>query len=201
MPPFPDPDPLDCRNGDAAQHGTHVAGIAGGNGVLSQRHAPTLGPYNASFDPSMFIVAPGVAPQAELYALKVFGCSGGTTLLAAARSSGPSTPTATTTSAIDSTWSTCPSAAPSRSPAEAPATTAARNLHQAGTLLVAAAGNEGDTTFAHGSPASLPEVLSVGASVAVASAQLHRDRARRPLPETTTAAEGAFTRTAVVDRC
>src|SRR5690606_16023058 len=73
-------DPLDCRNGDAAQHGTHVTGIAGGNGVLTDGTS-FFGPYNASFDPSTFRVAPGVAPEAELYALKVFGCSGGTTLL------------------------------------------------------------------------------------------------------------------------
>ena len=168
--PSPDPDPLDCRTGDAAQHGTHVAGIAGGNGVLTDGTSFS-GPYNASFDPSTFRVAPGVAPEAELYALKVFGCSGGTGLLVQAfewavdpnGDNDLSDRLDVVNMSLGSTFSL-----------SLGGTTeiAAGNLHQAGTLLVAAAGNEGDTTFAHGFPASLPEVLSVGASLAVASAQL-----------------------------
>ncbi len=187
--PSPDPDPLDCLNADASQHGTHVAGIAAGSGVLTDG-TTFLGPYNASFDPSTFSVAPGVAPEADLYALKVFGCTGGTTLLLQAfewaidpngdndlgdrldvvnLSLGSTFALSTGTSDI-----------------------AARNLHQAGTLLVAAAGNDGDTTFAHGSPASLPEVLSVGASLAVASAEL-QVTAPVSVAGDYAGAEGAFT--------
>ena len=168
--PSPDPDPLDCRNGDAAQHGTHVAGIAGGNGVLTDGTSFT-GPYNASFDPSIFSVAPGVAPEADLYALKVFGCSGGTTLLVHAfewavdpdGDNDLSDRLDVVNLSLGSTFALSTGGA---------SDVAARNLHQAGTLLVAAAGNDGDTSFAHGSPASLPEVLSVGASLAVSAAAL-----------------------------
>lgn len=168
--PSPDPDPLDCRNGSAAQHGTHVAGIAGGNGVLLNGTAFT-GPYNASFEPSQFMVAPGVAPEAELYALKVFGCSGGTTLLLQAfewavdpdDDNNFSDRLDVVNLSLGSTFALSTGSS---------SDIAARNLHQAGTVLVAAAGNDGDTTFAHGSPASLPQVLSVGASVAVAAAEL-----------------------------
>jgi len=68
----PDPDPLDCNG-----HGSHVAGIAAGQGVLTNRVAFT-GPYTSGVERSRFLVSPGVAPRASLYALKVFGCSGTT---------------------------------------------------------------------------------------------------------------------------
>ena len=72
--PTPDPDPLDC--GD---HGSHVAGTAAGQGVLAD-HSTYTGPYDTSIysDPDAFVVGPGVAPEAKLIALKVFGCEGST---------------------------------------------------------------------------------------------------------------------------
>ncbi|HEY8168139.1 MAG TPA: S8 family serine peptidase, partial [Candidatus Limnocylindrales bacterium] len=75
--PAPDEDPLDC--GD---HGSHVSGIAAGQGVLAD-HSTYPGPYDASTfaDPTDFVVGPGVAPDAKLIALKVFGCLGGTHLV------------------------------------------------------------------------------------------------------------------------
>jgi subtilisin family serine protease len=71
----PDPDPLDPP---LAGHGSHVAGIAAGFGVLKSGETFT-GNYTTLSDFGQFKVGPGVAPQASLYALKVFGEFGGTT--------------------------------------------------------------------------------------------------------------------------
>jgi len=67
--PLPDGDPLD-RSGYG--HGTHVAGIVGGVGVTKQGQ-PYDGAYYSGLDYSGFLLKPGVAPKAKLFALKVFG--------------------------------------------------------------------------------------------------------------------------------
>ena len=67
--PNPDPDPLD---GAGHGHGTHVAGIAAGFGV-TLGSATFSGPYDGTLDISQFIISPGVAPKALLYAVKIFG--------------------------------------------------------------------------------------------------------------------------------
>ncbi len=72
--PSPDPDPADC--GD---HGSHVAGTAAGYGVNANGTTFT-GTYNSALDFSQFKIGPGVAPKAELYSLRVFGCEGSTDL-------------------------------------------------------------------------------------------------------------------------
>lgn len=58
--PRPDPNPLDC-----AGHGTGVASVLGGTGVLEPQDGPG------------WVLPPGVAPGAELYALRVQSCEGG----------------------------------------------------------------------------------------------------------------------------
>ncbi len=72
--PVPDPDPLDNTDD---HHGTHVAVIAAGLGVTTN-HASFQGGYGGPFDSSQFPIGPRVAPEASLYALKIFGRSGGT---------------------------------------------------------------------------------------------------------------------------
>jgi subtilisin family serine protease len=74
--PRPDNDPLDC---DENSHGSHVAGIAAGVGVMTNGVPYTDG-YGKALNIGKFLIGPGVAPEAELYSLKVFGCSGTTGL-------------------------------------------------------------------------------------------------------------------------
>lgn len=74
--PAADADPLDCLG-----RGTHIAGLIAGEGV-TDLGATFGGPYLATNNYTNFLVPPGVAPQASLYALKVFGCdAAGTTTL------------------------------------------------------------------------------------------------------------------------
>lgn len=73
--PVPDTDPLDCNG-----LGTHVAGTVAGLGVTADGNTYT-GPYNQPLDLANFRISPGVAPRAELYALKVLGCNARSTTL------------------------------------------------------------------------------------------------------------------------
>ncbi|MEZ4438180.1 MAG: S8 family serine peptidase [Polyangiaceae bacterium] len=154
--PTPDPDPLDCDG-----HGTHVAGIAAGGGVTDSG-APYTGPYDLSFQPSAFRVAPGVAPLADIYILKVFGCSGGTTVLAEAleRAVDPDED-GDLADRLDVVNASLGSAYGIASPLQE---SLVANFATAGGLLVVANGNDGASFFTTGSPASYPQVLAVGAS-------------------------------------
>lgn len=151
--PVPDPDPLDCNG-----HGSHVAGTAAGLGVNGDG-TTFLGPYDTTTPFSSFLIGPGVAPRADLYALKIFGCSGSTGLTTQAinfavdpngdgdpsdhldvinMSLGANFGTATDSSAVAST-----------------------NAALAGVIVVTAAGNGGDTHYIMSSPATSSRALSV----------------------------------------
>jgi subtilisin family serine protease len=71
--PDPDDNPLDCDG-----HGSHVAGTAAGYGV-SADGAKFAGDYSALTPDSLaeMRIGPGMAPLANVYAVKVFGCSEG----------------------------------------------------------------------------------------------------------------------------
>ncbi|MBK7581937.1 MAG: S8 family serine peptidase [Myxococcales bacterium] len=163
--PAPDADPLDCTKPEntfvSGGHGSHVSGIAAGNGV-TQAGAAYLGPYNISFNPVAYRVAPGVAPTAKLWALKVFGCDGSTTMLASAleRAADPNQD-GSFADRLDVVNASLGTSYALGSPTNGEI---AANLTKAGTLIVAAAGNEGQTFFTAGAPGTIPEVLSVAAS-------------------------------------
>ncbi|MFG2818122.1 S8 family serine peptidase [Kitasatospora sp. NPDC048365] len=157
--PHPDPNPIDCA---ANGHGTHVAGTAAGYGVTTAG-ATYRGPYRPGLDPAGFTVGPGAAPGAQLYAIRVFGCDGSTDQLAhaldlAADPNGDGD----LTDRLDVVNLSLGS--PFGSPADADALAADR-LAELGTVVVAAAGNEGDIYAVGGSPGTATRALTVAASV------------------------------------
>ena len=151
--PVPDPDPLDCNG-----HGSHVAGSATGLGVNADG-TTFLGPYDGSAPFTSFSIGPGVAPRAQLYSLKVFGCAGSTGL---------------TTQAIN--WAVDPNGDGDPSDhvdvinmslganfglANDASAAASTNASLAGAIVVAAAGNAGDTHYIMGSPATSSRAIAV----------------------------------------
>jgi subtilisin family serine protease len=154
--PLPDADPL-----DSSGHGTHVAGTAGGLGVLNDG-GTYRGTFSASLDLNQFRIGPGSAPEAKLYALKVFGNTGSTAL-----------------SALAVEWATDPNGdgdfsdhldvvnlslgSAHGSPVD-PSAIFYTNAVNAGVSVVASAGNSGDTYFVTGAPGATPAVVSVAAS-------------------------------------
>lgn len=144
--PRPDSNPLDCVG-----HGTHVSGVLGGSGVTSAG-AAYRGPYTASAVKSLE-VSPGVAPQADLYALKIFGCTGTSDL---------------TTEAID--WAVGHgmdvinmSLGGAYGRPDDPDAVAAANAVAAGAVVIAAAGNTGQNPYLAGAPGTGHGVVSVAA--------------------------------------
>ena len=154
--PEPDPDPYDCYG-----HGTHVAGIAGGYGVTAAG-ATYTGAYTADLNPADFAIGPGVAPHAQLFALKVFGCTGSSDLVDLA---------------IE--WSVDPngdgdfadrmdvinlSLGSPYGDAYDTTAAAADNAAAAGVIVVASAGNSRDNYFIVGAPATGDGAISVAAT-------------------------------------
>ncbi len=74
--PHPDQNPLDCYG-----HGTHVAGTAAGSGVLSDGTTYTGSYRSDTVSGNDWLVGPGVAPRASIYAIRVFGCAGSTSVV------------------------------------------------------------------------------------------------------------------------
>jgi subtilisin family serine protease len=183
--PNPDPDPYDCGG-----HGTHVAGIAAGLGVKGNGSTYT-GPWEPTANYNSLRIPPGVAPQASLYALKVFGCSGTTNVVVAALE-----------------WAVDPNedgdfsdhldvvnmslGSPLGRPDD-PDVDASDNAAKAGVIVVASAGNNGDTYFITGSPGSAARAISVANSLdnlAITSAFQVTDPAS--IAKTYAAAEAEF---------
>ncbi len=149
--PVPDADPLAC--GD---HGTHVAGTAGGAGVTSDG-ATFAGPYDAAtMNSTEFLVSPGSAPEASLYAYKVFGCDGSVNddVIVAAIDMAVADGVDVINMSLGSAWGK----------ADNIEADAIDNASAAGVLVVASAGNEGANAYMTGSPAASDRALSVAAN-------------------------------------
>ncbi len=154
--PQPDDNPLDCGG-----HGTHVAGTAGGYGVAADG-TTYRGPWDASTPFDTMGIGPGVAPEATLYGIKVFGCEGSTNLVV---------------EALD--WAMDPngdgdfsdhldvvnmSLGSDYGSTQDPDSVASDNAVEAGISVIASAGNSGDTYEITGSPGVATKALSVAAS-------------------------------------
>ncbi|MEZ4363467.1 MAG: S8 family serine peptidase [Kofleriaceae bacterium] len=146
--PQPDGNPLDCGG-----HGTHVAGTVGGFGVLADG-SRFAGPYDAdTYAGNSFIVGPGVAPKAELYALRVFGCSGSTNLVVDALDWAVAHDMDVVNMSLGSSFGE----------SDDPSAVATDNAVRAGIVVVASAGNSGAVSYITGSPASASRAISVAA--------------------------------------
>jgi hypothetical protein len=160
--PVPDPDPRECNQPDPhAGQGTHTASLAAGYGVAADG-TPYHGPYGPGVDLSTLRVAPGVAPDATLYALKIFGCHGATALL-----------TQAIERAVDPNGDGSPAdhldvlliavGTPFGSD-EDPDSIAVNNAVRAGVVVVVAAGDNVETFYSVNSPASASLAIAVGAT-------------------------------------
>ena len=131
---------------DEAGHGSHVAGTVAG-------HGDGVNTYD------------GVAPDATLYALKVFGAEGSTgdtTVIAAMEYAADPNGDADLSDKLDVVNLSLGSGYGS---GHILYSEAIRNLSAGGTTVVASGGNSGDTPYIVGSPGSTEEAISVAASV------------------------------------
>ncbi|MFL5680808.1 MAG: S8 family serine peptidase [Chloroflexota bacterium] len=159
--PTPDPDPLDCNG-----HGSHTSGTAAGEGVLANGSTYT-GPYNNATYANDFAVGPGVAPQANIVAIKIFGCEGSTDLVVdalewvAAYNANPAN-----TNSIDVVNMSL--GAPFGR-ADSPDSVATDVLVQSGVVVATSAGNSGQNAYITGSPGTADRAISTAAEDTLAT--------------------------------
>jgi subtilisin family serine protease len=146
--PKPDANPLDCNG-----HGSHTAGTAAGFGVLDDG-STFHGPYDAdTVKTHAWNVGPGVAPEADIYAYRVFGCEGSTNVTAEAIDRAVADHVNVISMSLGSDFGGV----------DDPTSVAADNAVKAGITVVAASGNAGQNAYMTSSPASANHVLSVAA--------------------------------------
>lgn len=147
--PQPDANPLDCGG-----HGSHVSGTAAGFGVTSTGRTYT-GPYNATtVSGNTWNVGPGVAPKADLYAIKIFGCQGSTDATIDGIEWAVTHGLDVINLSLGSPFGS----------ATDPAAEAASNAARAGVIVVASTGNAGSSPYVTTSPGSATGAISVAAN-------------------------------------
>jgi len=145
--PMPDPNPLDCFG-----HGSHTAGTATGFGVTS---AGTTfhGPYDAAIPGRSFTIGPGVAPLADLYAVRVFGCAGSSNVVVDGIDWAVAHGMQVISMSLGSDFG-------NEDDADAEAS---ENAVNAGIVVVASAGNAGPIPYVVGDPSTGEKAISVAA--------------------------------------
>ena len=139
--PYPDPDPLDDCSYES--HGTHVAGIIAGNTFDVHNNPAFASAINMT----------GVAPEVTLGAYRIFGCYGGTTddLIISAMYRAESD----NADVINISLGSGPDYESN------PVAVAASRISAAGSIVVVAAGNDGESgLFSVSSPSVGSEVIS-----------------------------------------
>jgi subtilisin family serine protease len=148
--PKADPDPLDCNG-----HGSHTSGTAAGFGVKSDGSTFT-GPYDSTtYSSNTFTIGPGVAPQATIYAYRVFGCAGSASeaVIVAALNRALADGVDVVNMSLGSPFGRT----------DEPSAVSSDTLAENGVVVVASAGNSGASGYITGSPAAATRALSVAA--------------------------------------
>lgn len=156
-PAVPDPNPLDCGG-----HGSHVGGSAAGFGENADGTTYT-GAYDTSTPFGTMKIGPGMAPEAKLIALKVFGCEGSTNVVSEAieravdpnGDGDPSDHVDVVNMSLGSGYG---------SPFDGDAIMADA-ASEAGVVMAISAGNSGDVQDVGGSPGSSVRAITVANSV------------------------------------
>jgi len=147
--PHPDPNPLDCNG-----HGSHVAGTAAGFGVR-ENGTTYKGPWtSAAYGKENFAIGPGVAPRADLYAVRVFGCVGSTNVVVQALDWAVDNDMDVVNMSLGSSYGRADSAT----------ALASDNASAAGIIVVASAGNSGSARYIVGAPSTTTRGISVAAN-------------------------------------
>ncbi|MFT4082072.1 MAG: S8 family serine peptidase, partial [Nocardioides sp.] len=161
--PEADPDPLDCAatyGGDG--HGSHTAGTIAGYGVDADG-ATYTGDYDEDTDFADMTIGPGMAPEAQIMALRVFGCEGSTDVISQAidlamdpnGDGDPSDGADVINLSLGSDFG---------SPDDADAVTADAAA-TAGLTVAISMGNSGDVYDVGGSPGASSQAITVASSV------------------------------------